>query len=75
MHSPASICCERLAAEISLPAFAIGGITRENLPQVQAAGIHRIAVTGAVVEADDPAFAARELMAMLSAECGVRNAE
>jgi len=56
----------QVAAEITLPAFAIGGITRENLPQVQSAGINRIAVTAAVVDAKDPAHAAAELTAMLS---------
>jgi len=37
-----------VAAEISLPAFAIGGITLENLPAVLAAGFSRVAVSGAV---------------------------
>jgi thiamine-phosphate pyrophosphorylase len=55
-----------VAAEISLPAFAIGGITRENLPQVQAAGLNRIAVSKAVLEAADPAVAAQELSASLA---------
>jgi thiamine-phosphate pyrophosphorylase len=55
----------QVAAEIALPAYAIGGITRENLPQVQSAGITRIAVTAAVVDAKDPAHAAADLIAML----------
>src|SRR5205823_3080461 len=33
----------QIAAEIVLPAFAIGGITLENLPQVLATGIRRVA--------------------------------
>jgi thiamine-phosphate pyrophosphorylase len=57
-----------VSAEISLPAFAIGGITRENLPKVISAGLRRIAVTGAVVNAADPAAAAKELMALLAAK-------
>jgi thiamine-phosphate pyrophosphorylase len=64
-----------VAAEISLPAFAIGGITRENLPQVQAAGINRVAVTGAVIGAKDPKLAALELMSMWKAEGGRWKAE
>lgn len=40
-----------LAAEISLPAFAIGGITLENLPQVLATGCTRIAIGGAAADA------------------------
>ncbi len=41
--------------EISLPAFAIGGISRHNVAEVFAAGFARIALSGAVVNADDPA--------------------
>jgi thiamine-phosphate pyrophosphorylase len=53
-------------AEIRLPAFAIGGITADNLPQVLAAGLTRIAVSGAVTSAASPAAAARRLLEMLS---------
>ncbi len=51
--------------EIRLPAFAIGGITADNLPAVLATGVSRIAVSGAVTAADDPAAAARQLLAKL----------
>lgn len=54
-----------VAAEIRLPAFAIGGICRENLPEVLAAGFTRIAVCGAIAETADPAAAARALAAAL----------
>lgn len=54
-----------VAAEIRLPAFAIGGINRENLGQVLAAGFTRIAVSGAVMAADNPTEAARELLERL----------
>ena len=54
-----------VAEEIRLPAFAIGGITAENLPQVLAAGFSRIAVSGAITQAPDPAQAARDLLARL----------
>ncbi len=46
-----------LAGEIRLPTFAIGGITRDNLPDVLSAGIGRIAVGATVLETDDPACA------------------
>ncbi|MFO0904730.1 MAG: thiamine phosphate synthase [Pirellulales bacterium] len=36
------------AAEIRLPAFAIGGITLGRLPDVRAAGFSRVAVSGAI---------------------------
>jgi thiamine-phosphate pyrophosphorylase len=59
-----------VAAEITLPAFAIGGITRENLAQVQAAGINRVAISGAVIAAGDPAAAASEMMKVLKSRKG-----
>ena len=52
-------------AEIRLPAFAIGGITPKNLPQVLATGFTRIAVSGAITAAEDPTAAAQELIAAL----------
>jgi thiamine-phosphate pyrophosphorylase len=54
-----------VAAEISLPAFAIGGITLENLEGVLATGMRRVAVSAAIVEAADPAAAAREFLRRL----------
>jgi thiamine-phosphate pyrophosphorylase len=51
-----------VAAEIRLPAFAIGGITPDNLPEVLATGITRAAVSGAVTSAPDPAAVVRELL-------------
>jgi thiamine-phosphate pyrophosphorylase len=51
--------------EISLPAFAIGGITDENLPQVLATGFTRIAVSGAISTAADPTREAQQLLALL----------
>jgi thiamine-phosphate pyrophosphorylase len=60
-HFPGLDLLRTVAAEIGLPAFAIGGITRENVHEVKAAGFERIAVSGAVVEAEDPIHAAREI--------------
>jgi thiamine-phosphate pyrophosphorylase len=54
-----------MSAEIRLPAFAIGGITAENLPQVLAAGLTRVAVQGAVASGSDPAAAAAALLKAL----------
>lgn len=54
-----------VAAEINLPAFAIGGIDGSNVNQVVDAGIQRIAVTGAVRDAEDPAVAVRQLKTFL----------
>ena len=41
-------------AETSLPAFALGGITLENMPEALAAGAQRIAVSHAICQASDP---------------------
>jgi thiamine-phosphate pyrophosphorylase len=61
-----------VAAEIGLPAFAIGGIMRENLPEVLAAGFTRIAVSAAIASADEPGQAARELLAILEKHAAAR---
>ena len=58
---------KQVAAEIGLPAFAIGGITLERLPEVLATGVRRIAVSGAVTQAADPVAAAKQLAARLRA--------
>ena len=51
----------RVADEITLPWFAIGGIDPSNVNQVVEAGAQRLAVSGAICSADDPGNAAREL--------------
>ncbi len=54
-----------VAAEIRLPAFAIGGITPENLPEVLATGVARVAVSGAILDASDPATVVKNLIKTL----------
>jgi thiamine-phosphate pyrophosphorylase len=49
------------AANATLPWFAIGGIDTSNVAEVIAAGATRIAVVRAILEAEDPEWAAREL--------------
>ena len=56
---------QQAAMETSLPWFAIGGITAENLSELRDAGGARIAVTSAICRAEDPAEATRELLRML----------
>jgi thiamine-phosphate pyrophosphorylase len=58
-----------IANQISLPAFAIGGIDRSNVDQVIQAGIRRIAVTGAIRDAEHPSAAAQELKTRLTSNC------
>lgn len=52
-----------VAAEVSLPFFAIGGIGPDNVADVRAAGGRRVAVSGAVLTAEDPARAVTQLAA------------
>jgi thiamine-phosphate pyrophosphorylase len=58
----------QVAAEITLPAFAIGGIDAENIGDVIAAGASRVAVSGAVCRAADPREAVRELLGRMRPE-------
>lgn len=52
-----------VAAEISLPAFAIGGISLENIEQVLATGMKRMALGGAVSFAAHPSRVIADLLA------------
>ncbi len=52
----------RVAGEIALPAFAIGGITRENLSQVLATGFTRVAVGGAIAVSSDAPQSVEQFM-------------
>jgi thiamine-phosphate pyrophosphorylase len=54
-----------VAAEIRLPAFAIGGVTLQNVGEVIAAGLPRAAVASAVTAAAKPQAAATALRAVL----------
>jgi thiamine-phosphate pyrophosphorylase len=63
-----------VAAEISLPTFAIGGIAANNLDRVMKTGTSRIAVSSAVTSAAEPGSAARELLDMLTANLDRDNA-
>jgi thiamine-phosphate pyrophosphorylase len=57
-----------VAAEIRLPAFAIGGIAVENVREVLATGICRVAVSSAILSAVDPGAAVREIRGRVSGE-------
>ena len=50
---------------LSVPWFAIGGVTLETAPSVAAAGAPGFAVVRAVLDAEDPEAAARELRSLL----------
>ncbi len=55
----------QVAAEIRLPAFAIGGISRANVAEVLATGIMRIAVSGAILADAAPGQVVKELKGLL----------
>ena len=52
----------RLAALVTAPAVAIGGITAERVPEVLAAGAAGVAVISALFGAPDPETAARAML-------------
>jgi thiamine-phosphate pyrophosphorylase len=58
---------EYAAREATIPWFAIGGITAENVSRVIAAGADRIVVVRAIRDADDPEAATRTLRESLQA--------
>ncbi len=66
-HFPGLPLLEAVSRDIRLPTFAIGGICSANLSQVLATGVRRIAVGAAITKSDDPAAAARRLLAQLDA--------
>jgi thiamine monophosphate synthase len=51
--------------ETSLPAFVIGGVSKENIEKIIAAGGRRGAVGQAICQSSDPRRAAEELLRML----------
>ena len=55
----------QIAAEITLPAFAIGGITLENVGQVMETGLPRVAVSGAIWNTREPQAVVRSFIAQL----------
>jgi len=63
---PGTSFLRQVANEIRLPTFAIGGIGRENLPQVLDTGICRAAVGHSVVNASDPKDVVAMLVEMLA---------
>ncbi len=56
------------SAETTLPAFAIGGITQENVEQVVAAGARRIAVSAAICSSENPRKTASELLKVIESQ-------
>ncbi len=56
----------RVMRRATVPVFAIGGITRDNIALVRSCGVTRVAVSRAILLARDPGRAARELKRTLT---------
>jgi thiamine-phosphate pyrophosphorylase len=52
-------------ADIRLPLVAIGGITSADIPQLRAAGVAGIALSGSILGAADPVEAMREVVGLM----------
>jgi thiamine-phosphate pyrophosphorylase len=66
-HFPGVQFLREVAAEVGLPAFAIGGITLANLSDVLASGMTRLAVGEAIWNAPSAEEAARRFLSALGA--------
>ena len=62
---PGTKLLRSVADEITLPAFAIGGIDLDNVDQVVETGIHGIAVSSAVTNCESPADTVQSLQRAL----------
>ena len=58
---------KEVVEKISLPVYAIGGIKPENVRSVKATGARGIALISAVISAEEPGAASREILRMLKA--------
>ena len=53
-----------ICAAVDIPVVAIGGITRADIPDLMDTGVQGIAVSGAVLRADDPVEEMRQMLAV-----------
>jgi thiamine-phosphate pyrophosphorylase len=63
---------EAITAAVSLPVYAIGGISSENLAETIRAGARGVALISAIIAAEDPRAATESLLTLLRS--GRRNA-
>lgn len=55
-------------AGMALPIVAIGGITVEDIPAIMSTGVNGVAVSGAIINADDPVEYTRQLLNVLNSK-------
>jgi thiamine-phosphate pyrophosphorylase len=63
---PGPAFLRQVAEEISLPAFAIGGIDLDRVALVHQAGFRRIAVSQSIVESEEPGHEAKAFLSVIS---------
>jgi thiamine monophosphate synthase len=56
---------KQITQMVKIPAVAIGGISKNNIAEVVAAGADAVAVISAVLQAADPEIATRELVGLI----------
>lgn len=60
------IVSEMKAQHIDLPIVAIGGITKEDIPDIMKTGVTGIALSGCILNAEDPARETHDIVEMMS---------
>jgi len=55
----------RVHEQVTLPIYCIGGIKRENVPAILAAGAHRVVIVSGILQAPNIAAYCREVNALL----------
>ena len=53
------------AENIDIPIVAIGGITKEDIPDIMKTGVNGIALSGCILNAKDPASETHDIMEMM----------
>lgn len=58
-------CAGKKGESIDIPLVAIGGITKEDIPEIMKTGVNSIALSGCILHAENPAEETREILALL----------
>lgn len=58
-------CAGKKGESINIPLVAIGGITKEDIPEIMKTGVNGIALSGCILHAENPAEETREILALL----------
>lgn len=61
-----SIISRMREQDIAIPIVAIGGITKADIPQILATGIDGIALSGSVLQADNPVNEMQEIVSIIN---------